>query len=87
MHLDQPGGRPSNQNHIRGCFTIFRATQLLKQDVDGEENRGRDEGLISLHESEKFLKKRYVNSMIPVRVRQDQTYPPFMKECKQLQVK
>lgn len=37
MHLDQPGARPSNQNHIRGYLTIFGATQLLRLDLDNAE--------------------------------------------------
>lgn len=79
MHLDQPGGRPSNQYHIRDCFTIFRATQLLIQDAIYE-------GLIPLciFKNQEKKNTRCETRMIPVRVGQDQTHPSFMKECKQL---
>lgn len=65
MHLDQPGGRPSNQNHIRGWFTIFRATQILKLDVDSGEITGHWWGSnfpLYLQKSEK-TPKRYESSM------------------------
>lgn len=85
MHLDQPGGRPSNQNHMRAYFTLIRATQPLKQNVDSEEITGHWWGSnFPLRISNIQSSKRYETSMIPVRVRQDQTYPSFMKECKKL---
>lgn len=90
MHLDLPGGRPSNQKPHKRLFHPPRgstATQtkcgqwrnhwpLLRVSFPSQES-GKCFFFLKTH-------KRYVTSMILVGVGQDQTYPSLMKECKQL---
>lgn len=83
-HLDQPGGKPSNQNHIRGCYHRHLQGYTASQTRCGQCGSQATECLdFPLYLQENKNPRRYETTVIPARVGQDQTYPSFIKECEQ----